>query len=286
MGRKMQEKMNVIKLETPSQTEKHVAPEGFLHDPFFVTEYGKTYLNTPCYQLRIKSHVACVQYVISGSGVIICDNETYTVKTGDTFLLKEGSNQIYYSNPDNQFERIWVNFRGALASSLLSLYKIDDVIVFPNTDSEKLIENIQKACKNNEHDETLYKNASAQEFLRLVQFLAQNKTTAVENINSPIEKVRLFIDTNIMKNIKLEDVANEFYFSKEHIIRTFKQTYSITPHQYIVQSKIRIAMIMLRHSSMSIEEISKQLSFSDAHHFSLLFYKHTGVRPSLYRKRG
>ena len=279
----MKEKLNVIKLETPSQTEKYVAPDTFFQEPFFVSEYGKTYLNTPCYQLRVKSHVSCVQYVISGSGVIICDNETYTVKSGDTFLLKEGSNQIYYSNPDNKFERIWINFKGELARSLLSLYKIDDVTVFSNTDSEKLIENIQNACKNNMHDEISYKNESAQEFLKLVQFLSKNKKTAIDNVNSPIEKVRLFIDTNIMKNIKLEDIANEFYFSKEHIIRTFKQTYSITPHQYIMQSKIRIAMIMLRHSKMSIEEISKQLSFTDAHHFSVLFFKHTGFRPSVYR---
>ena len=34
---------------------------------------------------------------------------------GDTFFLPKGSDQIYYSNPDNNFERIWINFKGKLA---------------------------------------------------------------------------------------------------------------------------------------------------------------------------
>ena len=57
-----------------------------------------------------------------------------------------------------------------------------------------------------------------------------------------------------MENIKLCNLAIHFYLTEEHIIRTFKKTYGITPHQYILQSKIRIAMIMLRSTKDSIEE--------------------------------
>jgi AraC-like DNA-binding protein len=274
--------MNVIDLETPLNTIKHIAPECENEEPFFITEYGKTLAGTPCYQLRLNSAVACIQYVISGSGVIICNGKIYTVSGGDTFLLPMGADQIYYSNADNRFERIWLNFRGRLSSSLMEIYGISDTVVFRNTDTLDILSNIQEVCLSAKDAEE-YKRESAPLFLRLIELLSRNK----ENTDPPassIDGIRLYIEEHIKENLKLSDIAEHFSFSEEHIIRLFKKNYKITPHQYIIQSKIRIAMIMLKMTEKSIEEISDELSFSDTRHFSLAFLKYIGKRPSVYRK--
>lgn len=275
--------MNVIDLETPLNTLKFIAPKTDDEQPFYITEYGKTFCNTPCYQLRMNSPIACVQYVISGTGVIICDDKIFTVTKGDTFLLPQGSNQIYYSNPNNQFERVWLNFKGKLGEAFLEIYNIKDRIVFRNADTLDIFNEIQEECQR--LTEPLeYKNRTAQLFLKLVQRLAENKP-AVEKSVASIEKIRLYIDCNITKKLKISDIAKQFSFSDEHIIRIFKKTYGITPHQYILQSKIRLAMIMLKMTDSSVEEISQKLSFSDCHHFSTQFKKLMGYKPTEYRKR-
>ena len=278
----MKERLDIIALETPQNTEKYYAPPMDNEEPFLITEYGKTFLGTPCYQLRINSKLACLQYVICGSGVIICDDAIYTVNTGDTFLLLEGTNQIYYSNPDNQFERIWINFKGELGEKIVDIYKLRKCVLFRNLNTLDLLTEMQEICKKHTNPVD-YKNETARLFLKIAQFLSENKTES-KNITSPIEQVRLYIDTHIMENLKLPEISHKFYFSEEHIIRTFKQNYGITPHQYILQSKIRIAMIMLQTSDNSIETISELLNFSDPHHFSSQFNKYTGFRPSNYRK--
>ncbi len=275
--------MDVIALETPSSTIKFFAPETEDITPFFIPEYGSTLLDTPCYQLRLNSAVGCLQYVQKGSGVLITDDNIYTVSTGDTFLLKEGANQIYYSNADNQFARIWINFKGELAKRLLELYEIEDTVVFRQTDTLALLELIQEVCKTAKTPQE-YKDESARVFLQIVQFLSQHKMESVQ-INSPIEQIRLYIERHITENIKLAEISKDMYLSQEHIIRSFRQKYGVTPHKYILQSKIRIAMIMLHVTDYSIEEISYRLSFSDPHHFSAQFQKHTGYRPSAYRKK-
>lgn len=274
--------MNIIDLETPLNTEKYYAPKADSKYPFYMTEYGKTFRNTPCYQLRMDSPIGCVQYVISGSGIIICNEKIYTVNKGDTFLLPEGSNQIYYSNPDIQFERVWFNFKGELAQALLDIYKLNDTVVFRNVNTLDIFTEIHEKCKN-QHDPLEYKNLSAQLFLKLIQFLSDHKQTTDE-ITSSIEQIRLYIDCRITENIKISDIAQNFSFSCEHFIRIFKKTYGITPHQYILQSKIRLAMTMLKMTDNSIEEIAEKLGFSDSHHFSTQFKKLVGYKPSLYRK--
>lgn len=281
--------MNIIELETPLTTEKYIAPETDDLYPFYITEFGRTFTGTPCYQLRMESPVSCLQYVVSGSGVIICDDRIYTVKKGDTFLLKEGSNQIYYSNPDNDFERIWFNFKGELSSELMRIYGIYDTVIFENTDSSGILtEAVEKLKYINDANE--YKNESSLLFHKICQFLSQHNKKNESKITSSnssdqVEKIRLYIDMRIMENISLEEISEHFSFSKEHIIRLFKKNYSITPHKYIIQSKIRIAMIMLNTNRYSIEEISEKLSFSDPHHFSSQFCKNVGCRPSVYRNR-
>ena len=273
--------MNIIDLETPNNTEKYFAPETDNMYPFYITEYGKTYRNIPCYQLRMDSPIGCAQYVISGSGIIICNQNIYTVQEGDTFLLPEKTNQIYYSNPDNQFERIWINFKGELAQTLLDIYNLNDTIVFKNVNTLDIFTEIHEKCKTL-NNPTEYKNQTSQLFLKLIQFLADNKQTTTQTTND-IEQIRLYIDFNITENLKISDIAQNFSFSQEHIIRVFKKYYGITPHRYILESKIRLAMIMLKMTDMRIDEISEKLSFSDSHHFSTQFKRLVGYKPSLWR---
>lgn len=276
--------MNILDLETPLNTEKHFAPQTDDEYPFYITEYGKTFRNIPCYQLRMNSPIACVQYCISGSGIILCNDRIYTVKEGDTFLLPEGSNQIYYSNPDNQFERIWFNFKGVFSRFLLETYHLNDTIVFKNTNTLDIFNEMFRVCKKSQNP-TEYKNRTSRLFLKLIQFLAEHPCSEKSVPTSTTEQIRLYIDCRITENIRISDLSEHFSFSGEHIIRLFKSTYGITPHQYILQSKIRLAMIMLKTTDMRVSEIADKLNFADSHHFSSQFKNLMGYAPSQYRNK-
>lgn len=274
--------MDILSLDTPQNTEIYFAPKTDNEDPFFIPEYGNTAIDIPCYQLRLRSGVGCVQYVLSGAGIIICNNKLFTVSTGDTFLLPEGSDQIYYSNPDNHFARRWLNFKGPLAAALLSVYSIQDARVFRGVNTAELLTEIQERCRALS-DPAAYKRETAGLFLQLVQFLSENKKDDTA-VTDSVEQIRLFIDRHLTENLRIADIARRFSFSVEHIIRLFKKNYGITPHQYILQSKMRIAMILLKTTDESIEEIAEKLGFSDARHFSAQFKKLLSYQPTQYRK--
>jgi len=144
------------------------------------------------------------------------------------------------------------------------------------------IEEMHNICKNNTDPEIIQAESSCL-FLKIIQFLAKNQKQS-NSSSAPVDMIRHYIDCNITKNIKISDISDITHYTPQHIIRIFKQKYGITPHQYIIDSKIRISVPMLRATTKTIEEISNELSFSDPHHFSYLFEKKTGMRPLVFRK--
>jgi len=251
--------------------------------PFWVTQCGTTFPDNKYHEIRLDSEVSCIEYIISGSGVINSNKKSFIVSKGDSYMLLEGNEHNYYSDPDQPFQKIWFNFRGVLSREIIKIYKLEDVVLFKNVNTMPFIQEMHNICQKTNDPEIIKAEASCL-FLKLIQFLAKNYQR-ITTTSDAVDMIRYYIDCNITKNIKLSDIADITHYTPEHIIRIFKRKYGITPHQYIINSKIRISLPMLQVPGKSIEEISNELSFSDPHHFSSLFENKIGMRPLTYRKQ-
>ncbi len=260
----------------------HTPPKIDNENPFWVPQYGYSSKEIPGHEIRINSDISCIQYVLSGSGVVISDRFTTKVTKGDTFLLLEGSDQNYYSDPDDPIEKIWFNFRGKLSIDIIKAYELDKTIVFRNLHTEELISQMHKVCDNNYDNPKKCQHEMLIQFVKIVQFLADNKP--INDTSEIADYLRYYIDSHITENLKLEDISKNANISKEHLIRLFKKKYGTTPHQYMIQCRIKIASSMLKITNLSIEQISDKLNYCDPHHFSEQFAKHIGCRPSEYRR--
>lgn len=92
-----------------------------------------------------------------------------------------------------------------------------------------------------------------------------------------------YIQMNIKKSIKIEDLASMCHLTKDHFIRLFKKEMHSTPLQYINQKKIEQAQLMMVVGKKSIKDIAFELSFSDVPYFYRLFKKITGFSPHVYK---
>ena len=197
-------------------------------------------------------------------------------------MLLEGQEHNYYSDANDPFQKIWFNFRGVLSEQIIKIYNLENAVLFKNTNIMPFLEEIHNLCQNATSPDMIQTEGSCL-FLKIIQFLSRNHQKITTD-SVPVDMIRYYIDCNITKNVKMSDISQMANYTAQHIIRLFKQKYGITPHQYIIDSKIKISLAMLRATNKSIEEISTELSFSDPHHFSHLFEKKMGVRPSVYRK--
>ena len=94
-----------------------------------------------------------------------------------------------------------------------------------------------------------------------------------------------YIRENIESPIKIADLTEILYVSREHLIRLFKTTTGKTPLEYITDAKIQKAMTMLEENRYSVSEISEKLGFANPSYFSKIFKQKLKMSPSEYRKK-
>jgi AraC-like DNA-binding protein len=84
----------------------------------------------------------------------------------------------------------------------------------------------------------------------------------------------------------LEELSQHAGYTKDHFARVFKKVVGQTPHDYLINARVRRARQMLVESNLSIKEIASALGYRDIYFFSRQFKAKMGITPSEARRRG
>jgi transcriptional regulator GlxA family with amidase domain len=98
-----------------------------------------------------------------------------------------------------------------------------------------------------------------------------------------LRRVREFIEAHLEQNISIQALATIAGLSMYHFARAFKQSEGMTPHDYLVQCRVRRAQDLLAGTDLPLSEIALASGFADQSHCARRFREHVGVTPSSYR---
>jgi len=116
---------------------------------------------------------------------------------------------------------------------------------------------------------------------RFVAFATQK----TPDVDERMARVLEYIHANIHTPIRIDQLADMSFLTKDHFIRLFKKQLTCTPGKYINQKKIEKAQLMMLLQNYSVQELAFQLGFENVSYFNRLFKKLTGENPTRYRKR-
>jgi len=114
---------------------------------------------------------------------------------------------------------------------------------------------------------------------------APKNNTGTSHLYKRIVKAKRFIDDNFGSEIDLAWLAEEACFSPFHFHRIFKKIYRKTPHKYLTEKRIEKAQYLLANTTLSITEICAAVGFESLGSFSLLFSRHVGCPPVIFRDK-
>jgi AraC-like DNA-binding protein len=94
----------------------------------------------------------------------------------------------------------------------------------------------------------------------------------------------LWIDAHSSREINLADVAAHADVSPFHCLRLFSSVLGVTPHQYLVRSRLRHAARLLADDDTSVTDIAYDVGFGDLSNFVRTFHRAAGVSPRKFRE--
>ncbi|HKE94204.1 MAG TPA: AraC family transcriptional regulator [Povalibacter sp.] len=96
----------------------------------------------------------------------------------------------------------------------------------------------------------------------------------------------LWIDAHAAEDLGLADAARIARLSNYHFLRVFSAVLGVTPHQYLVRSRLRTAARLLLEGSASVTDVAFDAGFNDVSNFVRTFRRAVGMSPGAFRHAG
>ncbi len=94
----------------------------------------------------------------------------------------------------------------------------------------------------------------------------------------------LWIDERATEPVDLAQVADAAGLSAFHFLRLFANVLGVTPHQYLVRSRLRRAARLLADEERAITDVAYDVGFGDLSNFVRTFHRAAGVSPRGFRR--
>jgi AraC family transcriptional regulator len=94
----------------------------------------------------------------------------------------------------------------------------------------------------------------------------------------------LRIERDSAAETSLEALAREAALSPFHFLRLFAKVLGVTPHQYLVRTRLRRAAGLLAEGGLSVTEVALEAGFEDLSNFVRSFRRAAGASPGEFRR--
>ncbi len=124
----------------------------------------------------------------------------------------------------------------------------------------------------------------ASRFVDVVSGASRKPAAASARDRRRAVETALWIDANSHREIDLEAAAAQAGISPFHFLRLFSAVLGVTPHQYLVRSRLRHAARLLADDDIPVTDIAYDVGFGDLSNFVRTFHRAAGASPQKFRQ--
>lgn len=248
--------------------------------PFSPEMAGVSHCDGSYHIFRRQAAITVLEYIVSGTGTVEIDGRRRTVSAGQVYILRKGDRHDYSSDAADPWEKIFVNFRGEAATELFDSFSLPDQVFDGSECRDRFLFLRETAFAPLSQSEKQRKICGA--YLEILMLLKKN---SAEKQHHPDARIcREYLDSNLSRIIGNRELADQVFRSVDSCVKLFRREYGVTPYEYHLNQKMRVARRLLRDTDLSVGEIAARVGFSDAQYFSGSFKSRCGLCPRDYRK--
>jgi len=258
---------------TPSELAKQLY--------FYPTWCGHYYCTDNYYIKRESYEPLLIVFVREGKFHIEYRNYNFDAEKGDIVLLD--CREPHYYHAYNGLEFLYMHFDGSNAHEICQ-HILDESGPLIRQESNILIGNLLYNMVNfyeNNGIETMFQ--SSMRIYHIFEYLLSPPKKNVQN-DTPLENVLHYIHSNMEKNLSLEELSEVANLSPYYFAHRFKQQTGFSPMEYVINTRLNHAKVLLVRTNKSVAEISYEVGYSSSGSLINIFVKRIGMSPSQYRK--
>lgn len=118
-----------------------------------------------------------------------------------------------------------------------------------------------------------------------VEALHAVRASTREELYRRLHRARDYAHAMLDQSITLNEMAQIACLSPNHFLRTFRQVFRQSPHQYLTALRLERAQKLLAGTELSVTEVCYAVGFASLGSFSWLFRRRFGISPEAYRQR-
>ncbi len=243
--------------------------------------------------------------VMDGTAAHVVGNEAYTISKGDVFVI--GSNTVHEFKNSHEFIPCNIMFKPEfffedmyqlkespgfhalffLEPYISREYEFQSRLKLTFEEYQKILLLLDKLMKEYQERQDGWKEMIRSCFMEVVVFLSR-RYHMPEKTEHPgvllVANAGSYIEKNYKKEITVKEMAEAACLSERHFTRIFKETYKMTPLQYVIQLRLLHAASLLKNTADTITEIALLSGFSDNNYFARCFRSYFQMSPGEYRK--
>ncbi len=170
-----------------------------------------------------------------------------------------------------------------------NFWQLDESNFFFQNDEEMahVINKIIGICQSTSIFKDTLADLSLQELL--VKIVQSQTLKGIQDENATSKSAQLMqtitlIRANISNKMDLKLIAKQIGLSTSSLYRMFKNELGISPLEFIMLEKIKVAKQYLKNKDIYIKNVSYEAGFEDSNYFIRIFKHYEGITPKQYQQ--
>ncbi|MBQ4040167.1 MAG: AraC family transcriptional regulator [Oscillospiraceae bacterium] len=227
--------------------------------------------------------VYIVECCARGFGSIIINGTEFPIKGGDCYFLFPGDAVTHTTAWQDPREGLCCVMDGLQIGELLTKAGISSTSPFaPREAFDEITSTVLKILETKEQNDA---GADLRRTSLLYHIFGtlMKYTSTVRDKNVWVKKAIGIMETDYLKELKVEDIAYEVGLERSYFSSLFKACTGKAPHAYLTSLRIKKACALMERQGFSVSQAASAVGL-DPRNFSRLFKKETGKTPSEFKK--
>ncbi|MCW5942825.1 MAG: helix-turn-helix transcriptional regulator [Fimbriimonadaceae bacterium] len=253
-----------------------------------------------------------LKFVFEGEALFESGGSAHRVDSSAFLALNAGSSYRVRVGPPAGADALSVFFSQAFAESVLreigrsARQKLDDPFgpgvpsggvferLYPDAGGLALARRLKNGLPLLKYD-PMWLEEHARALLVLLfeaQAEARREATAIQAARSATREelyrrlylARDYAEAKLADPLTLDELAFVACLSTNYFLRTFRELFGTSPHQFLIEMRLQKAQRLLVETDLTVGDVCLRVGFQSLGSFSWLFKRRIGVSPDAYRR--